>query len=67
MKQHFSQTEMTDFPRPADWYSSKNCAIQYAHLLEQAEKEMPRKKRGAGRDRGDLDGTRSCGRFFTCR
>ena len=51
MKQHFSQTEMTDFPRPADWYSSKNCAIQYAHLLEQAEKEMPRKKRGAGRDR----------------
>ncbi|RLU25392.1 hypothetical protein DMN91_001548 [Ooceraea biroi] len=33
--------------RPADWFSQKSCAIQYAHLIENAD--MPkRKKRESG-------------------
>ena len=36
--------------RPADWFSQKNCALQYNIMLEKIEKEMPpstgRRKRG---------------------
>ncbi|XP_075725575.1 uncharacterized protein LOC119185020 isoform X3 [Rhipicephalus microplus] len=36
--------------RPNDWFSQKNCALQYADLLKTVE--SPKRKRG---DRGDLD------------
>ncbi|XP_037502215.1 bromodomain-containing protein 8-like isoform X2 [Rhipicephalus sanguineus] len=36
--------------RPNDWFSQKNCALQYADLLEKVE--SPKRKRG---DRGELD------------
>lgn len=32
--------------RPADWFSQKNCAVQYGHLLEDVEKPK-RKKRAS--------------------
>ncbi len=28
--------------RPADWFSTKNCALQYQDLLEKIESEMPK-------------------------
>ncbi|XP_059219234.1 bromodomain-containing protein 8 isoform X2 [Stomoxys calcitrans] len=30
-------------PRPADWFSQKNCAVQYGHLLEDVE--TPKRKK----------------------
>ncbi|CAH1784645.1 unnamed protein product [Owenia fusiformis] len=33
-----------DTDRPADWFSQKNCALQYADLLEKVE--TPKRKRG---------------------
>ena len=32
--------------RPSDWFSQKNCALQYNQLIEKVEKETPRRKRG---------------------
>ncbi len=39
-------------PRPADWFSQKNCALQYRKMLEEVEQQTPgggssRRKRGA--------------------
>ncbi|XP_013378703.1 bromodomain-containing protein 8 [Lingula anatina] len=36
--------------RPPDWFSTKNCALQYADLLENAE--TPKRKRG---ERGEIE------------
>ncbi|XP_037575601.1 bromodomain-containing protein 8 isoform X6 [Dermacentor silvarum] len=36
--------------RPNDWFSQKNCALQYADLLEKVE--SPKRKRG---ERGEID------------
>ncbi|XP_076759435.1 bromodomain containing 8 isoform X1 [Xylocopa sonorina] len=39
--------------RPPDWFSQKSCAIQYAHLLENADTPK-RKKRESGETTGEL-------------
>ena len=39
-------------PRPPDWFSQKSCAIQYAHLLENADTPK-RKKRESGETTGE--------------
>ncbi|KAK9294554.1 hypothetical protein QLX08_010863 [Tetragonisca angustula] len=39
--------------RPSDWFSQKSCAIQYAHLLENADTPK-RKKRESGETTGEL-------------
>lgn len=41
---------LADESRPADWFSTKNCALQYSDLLEKAE--TPKRKRG---DRGEIE------------
>ncbi|KAI1305783.1 Bromodomain-containing protein 8 [Halotydeus destructor] len=32
--------------RPTDWFSQKNCALQYNVLLDEAQAELPKRKRG---------------------
>ena len=45
IKQYFKDNKLK-FERPADFYSQKNCAIQYNVMISEAEKGAPRKKRG---------------------
>lgn len=42
------KTHLGSNNRPNDWFSQKNCALQYNKMLEEVEKETPNKrKRGA--------------------
>lgn len=34
--------------RPPDWYSTKNCALQYARLLERVDTPKRKRERGDG-------------------
>lgn len=36
----------SDEGRPSDWFSQKNCALQYNKLLQKPEFQTPRRKRG---------------------
>ena len=40
--------QLQDEDRPSDWYSQKNCALQYNRLLEMVEKPARKKKRPSG-------------------
>ena len=40
--------QLHDEDRPSDWYSQKNCALQYNRLLEMVEKPARKKKRPSG-------------------
>jgi bromodomain-containing protein 8 len=40
--------QFEDEDRPPDWYSGKNCALQYNRLMEVVEKPARKKKRPSG-------------------